>query len=83
MAQKFSKSAVLGPEGPAQSDFSHQQRNEQRVIFFLRGIYVAFFGCKSECADLAKNRSGILMLRFGLLIRAGNRHGFQYGWGTK
>lgn len=50
---------------------------------FLRGIYVAFFGCKSECADLAKNRSGILMLRFGLLIRAGNRHGFRYGWGTK
>lgn len=83
VAQKFSKSAVLGPDDPARSDFSHQQRNEQRVIFFLRGIYVAFFGCKSECADLAKNRSGILMLRFGLLICAGNRHGFRYGWGTK
>ena len=34
VAQKFSKSAVLGLDGPARSDFSHQQRNEQRVILF-------------------------------------------------
>lgn len=82
VAQKFSKSAVLGPDGPARSDFSHQQRDEQCVIFF-KGNIRCFFGCKSECANLAKNRSGILMLWFGLLIRAGNRHGFRYGWGTK
>ena len=80
---KILKISCAWTGGSGAVGFLTPTKKRAACYLFFRGIYVAFFGCKSECADLAKNRSGILMLRFGLLIRAGNRHGFRYGWGTK